>query len=487
MPATAARDALVDLERLVGVVVAMPVDELSDDACERELAGLEPLIRQLRARQTRLVGALTRRRQQAACVASPRDPRAASRAARQVSDDLASGLCWAPGEVKRAQSATRSAQGAQVAGRALDQGKLTDRHLALIAATLQHVVGVERSELECELTEVAAMQDPVAFGRTCRRRLAECDHDAAMDDQQRRHLRRFAKVATTDEGMLQVSAQVTGIDAELVATTLQAYRVADPAGGAVGTSRTPEQATADALVDVCRAALDHRDAPHKHGVRPQVIVTIDYETLLAQSGTVGTPNMGSLPFAEVRRLLVDAGVARILTDPKGVPLEAGEQVRTVPAGLWRALHVRDGGCVAVNCTAPASWCDVAHLDQPFRLGGRLDLKNAALMCRTHHRRFDLGNWRVTWIDDKPQLQPPDRHTKSRADTPDFGRMPTDTGDQTFLAHNMPGPEPPNNSARDGELSGQPPPYGTHPHVEQPVLTSETTGSYRLAHRAAVHR
>ena len=126
----------------------------------------------------------------------------------------------------------------------------------------------------------------------------------------------------------------------------------------------------------------------------------------ATAGVVETTWLGPLPFAEIRRLLSDAGVARLLIDPAGVPLEAGEDVRTVPAGLWRALQARDQGCIADGCDTPAAWCDVMHLDRPDRLNGRLTLDTAGLGCRHHHRCLDLNNWHVNWHNRRPTIRPP---------------------------------------------------------------------------------
>lgn len=67
-------------------------------------------------------------------------------------------------------------------------------------------------------------------------------------------------------------------------------------------------------------------------------------------------------------------------------------MRTVPTGLWHALLLRDGGCRWPGCDAPAAWCDVAHGHTAYTDGGLLSPQNAALLCRSHHRRFDLGPW-----------------------------------------------------------------------------------------------
>jgi hypothetical protein len=112
--------------------------------------------------------------------------------------------------------------------------------------------------------------------------------------------------------------------------------------------------------------------------------------------------------AEARRLLADASVSRVLLDPAGAPTRAGVAVRTVPAGLWKGIQLRDRTCAGDGCTVPAAWCQVMHLDLPYRLEGRLDLDTAAAGCRFHHRMLDRHGWQVTWIDSRPIVHHPDR-------------------------------------------------------------------------------
>jgi len=159
---------------------------------------------------------------------------------------------------------------------------------------------------------------------------------------------------------------------------------------------------------MARAALAAGEAPANRGVRPHVTVVVDWEAIAAQAGVAEAAWMGPLPFLEIRRLLADCDVGRLIVDADGLPMEAGQAVRTVPAGLWRALTVRDGGCVATGCDVPAAWCDVMHLGEPYRFDGRLSLANAALGCRHHHRLYDRGSWELTWRDRRPTLHPPTR-------------------------------------------------------------------------------
>jgi hypothetical protein len=90
-----------------------------------------------------------------------------------------------------------------------------------------------------------------------------------------------------------------------------------------------------------------------------------------------------LPVATIERLLCDAGVARVITRGRSVPIDVGRTTRTIPSALWRALVVRDRGCVAPGCDRPPGWCEVHHRI-PWSHGAGTDLENCELRCGQHH-------------------------------------------------------------------------------------------------------
>lgn len=396
------------LERLVAAVeavVSTRIDELSDADIRSELETAEIARRRLETRACRLAATLSRRGSKRASRANPRDPRAGERAADDVRRDLARRLNWSPGETKKAVQDGKRLESVPTAGEAADRGQLSARHARLLAETLAHLrPGPERDRLEEELTEAATGEDAVAFGRRCRRRLAEIDHDAAMRDQAARQSSRRASISSTPDGMTALSGAWTGLDAEIIATAVHAFRRPD----VPGEHRRPEQRTADAVVEAMAAALRAGEAPTGHGVRPHVVVTVDGSTVASGRGVADSRWTGPIAYGEVRRLLDDAGISWLAVDGDGLPLEAGPETRTVPAGLWRALVLRDGGCIAETCDVPAQWCDVMHLGEPYAKGGRLTMATAGLGCRKHHRRFDAGALAVTWADARPTLHRPAR-------------------------------------------------------------------------------
>jgi hypothetical protein len=173
-----------------------------------------------------------------------------------------------------------------------------------------------------------------------------------------------------------------------------------------GEHRSPAQATADAVVAACRAALDAGAAPTNHGVRPHMTVTVPLADLAAGTGTARTGWAGEVPTAALQGLLDDAGYGWMIVDDDGLPLAVGPETPAVPVGLWRALVERDRGCIAVGCDVPAGWCQVMHLAGDRAAGGRLSPETAGLGCTGHHRRFDHAGWQVTWTAGRPALHPP---------------------------------------------------------------------------------
>jgi hypothetical protein len=115
---------------------------------------------------------------------------------------------------------------------------------------------------------------------------------------------------------------------------------------------------------------------------------------------------GPISAEAVRRIGCDAGVTRVITDPASVPLDVGREQRTVTAGQWAALVVRDRGCAFPGCTRPAEWC-IAHHITHWADGGPTDLNNLVLLCGYHHRTVHHHGWQVAMAADRrPQFLPP---------------------------------------------------------------------------------
>jgi hypothetical protein len=384
-----------ELSRAIDRLCAIDVDALTDAALRDHLARLRQPLARLTALRARWPATLETR---TIASAPPQGRRAAQREARR---EVAEAQQLTPAEAKRAVEAGRAARRHPETGRAFLAGELSPDHVRVIDELLAAVDDDDREGFEQRLLELARDRDATRFGREARSLLASLSPTGAATAERRKHGRRRVRATDTPDGGFAFSGLLYGTAAETARVALDAFCLPD----VPGEHRTPEQRAADGFEQLCAAALRGGAAPTQHGARPQVLVIFDAEQLARHEGTdepgVGRFGRSGHPVTtdEVGPLLDDSRLLRIVRDADRAPIEVSEAVRTVPAGLWRALLVRDGGCTWPGCDAPAAWCDVAHGHTPFVQHGRLSPDNAALLCRRHHRRFDHGPWRMVVASD----------------------------------------------------------------------------------------
>ena len=393
-PTDAADGAVVAVERLVaGVeeVGALDLSALSDLQLEAHLSRLRRPLAALEAARARAMAEVERRVRRGA------DPGRVTGQLLESRRRAAKDQRMSPSEAKRAAEAGSHAAANPATGQAFSAGDVGPAQVRLLGDALERLPAERRAEAEKVLLEAARILDPVAFGRKVRRYLAEHAPAQLHRQEQGNHRHRRFRMADTEDGGVAFSGLAYGAAAELARTALDAFRRPDTPDE----HRTPEQRSADAFEQLCDAALRLGEAPTVHGERPQVILVVEASELERGRGAARFAGSGQpVTLAEAGTLLTDCEVSRVVRDADGTPIEVTKNVRTVPIGLWRALVVRDGGCRWEGCDAPASWCDVAHGQAPFRAEGRLSPANAMLLCRRHHRRFDKGPWRVEITGDQ---------------------------------------------------------------------------------------
>jgi hypothetical protein len=245
-------------------------------------------------------------------------------------------------------------------------------------------------------------------------------------------------LAATWEGMVAVNGL---LDPEAGQTLLAALEpLARPTNA--DDDRSGGQRRADALAELARRTLESGRLPQTGGVRPQLLVTVDLDSLLSHPDGLGGEVGGAGPLdpEACRRLACDGAVTRVLVtrqrtnqhhhdgsiptgqhDPRHEPggdgslaarlrvaatrlppalgggrtqpLEVGRTSRVVSAAQRAALVVRDGGCALAGCDRPPAWCEAHHLVHWLH-GGPTNLANLALVCRAHHRAVHEGGWRL---------------------------------------------------------------------------------------------
>ena len=382
-----APDAELDhLDRSVAEVVGVDLDAMPDRALLQRLDRLHQPVARLNAERARVTAELERRR-----AGTIDDPAERARSQRDLRRQLADRANSTPAATKRDADAGHIADEHQRTGASFTDGEISADHVRLIGETLRTLPPERRESAEEELVELARRTNPTVFGKRAREltvREAPTDADQIA---RRQHLERRVRSYDTPDGGFAFSGLLYGVMAETARAAMDAFRRPDTPGE----HRSPEQRSADAFEQLCAAALRAGEAPTRHGVRPHVIITMTADQL--ELGDHGIAHLGSgqpVTLRQLRTLLADCTWGRVLLGPDSTPIEASAAVRTVPAGLWRVLVARDGGCTWDGCDAPASWCDVAHGEVAFADEGRLSPSNAALLCRRHHRRFDRGGWRI---------------------------------------------------------------------------------------------
>ncbi|HEX9766364.1 MAG TPA: DUF222 domain-containing protein [Nitriliruptorales bacterium] len=413
-------------------VAAIDLDELDEAGLRALLGELDLQVRRLRGRCTVLAGTLADRRTQT--LRDRGQTRADQRGARDTVDELRAGLGWSPAQATSAIRTHRGLATLAATRQAMDDGRVTPEHARVLADTLDHLAGSVRAEAQARLLEAATREDPVAFGRTCRRLLGELDPAATQRDADRRRTRRFCRTWTDEHGVTRISGAWSGIDAETLLSGIDAFRTQDPSGTV---RRNPQQATADAVTAMARAALDHGVHTTSHGSRPHIHI-IQHA---GQAGAEGTWT-GPLPPLDVDLLAVDARWSRTLLDDQGAPTAASTVRQNVSAPVWRALVARDRHCTFPGCDAPPGWCDAAHLDRRVADGAPSRVQDLALACRPHHRQIDrleligqLIHGQIVWH--RPhggRYQPPNRQPPNRSSPDPPGPDPP--------GPDPPGPDPP---------------------------------------------
>jgi hypothetical protein len=205
-------------------------------------------------------------------------------------------------------------------------------------------------------------------------------------------------------GMVRLSGHLTVEDAATISAVLDP--LSGPTGGRDADSRSPAQARADALVEVCRLALRTGELPDSGGEPPQLAVTVALDPLTRRLGVGRLDGGDRVSPSAVRRLACDARILPLLLGGTGQVLDAGRARRLATGPLRRALVVRDRGCCFPACDRSPRWADAHHI-RSWTRGGGTDLANLVLLCRHHHRLIHEGDWTVRMAaDGLPEFLPP---------------------------------------------------------------------------------
>ncbi len=152
---------------------------------------------------------------------------------------------------------------------------------------------------------------------------------------------------------------------------------------------------ADALADVAESYLASGPKASHTADRYQVTLHVDRPAL--DNGApprCGLESGQELAAETARRLTCDCAVVPVKHE--GETINIGRKSRVVPAGMRRALKIRDDGCRFPGCTRHR-YVDAHHI-QHWADGGETRLDNLVQLCRYHHRVVHEGGYTVVATD-----------------------------------------------------------------------------------------
>ncbi|WP_271395779.1 HNH endonuclease signature motif containing protein [Neomicrococcus lactis] len=175
-------------------------------------------------------------------------------------------------------------------------------------------------------------------------------------------------------------------------------------------SRTRPQKLADGLMRTIQAGLSTNKLPWNGGLRPQVMVTIDAETLqgrIANSKTFQSHSaqVGPIDPGLIRRIACNADLLPVVLNGEGRVLDVGAPQRLFTTEQRKILYARDLGCTAPGCTVPADGCEAHHV-QEWSKDGPTTIENGVLVCHFHHKLVHDTPWKIDMSRGVPYWIPP---------------------------------------------------------------------------------
>ncbi|WP_332602166.1 HNH endonuclease signature motif containing protein [Arthrobacter sp. S2(2024)] len=337
---------------------------------------------------------------------------------------------------------------------ALSTAAVPSRSATIISTALEqvrhHADPDTARQMEHSLTRTALESDPDFVHRTAKRWVDAIDQDGTEPGEEELRHRQGAFIRKPRHGLHHLEIFATAEQYETLATAmntatnprLQHTTDTDAADGdgAADTGAHPAldrrsraQKLLDGLTGACAAALTTGQLPANGGLRPQVMVTIDYQDLLGRLQHLDhldhlehldretptrpgpRPSSGASTFqgpihpAIIRKIACDADTIPVLLGSDSRVLDIGRTTRIFPPHIRKAIIARDQGCAFPDCTIPAPWCEAHHITY-WSQGGTTSTDNGTLLC-SHHHVIHKEHWTITldngtaWFKPPPHLDP----------------------------------------------------------------------------------
>ncbi|MHA7166707.1 HNH endonuclease signature motif containing protein [Arthrobacter bambusae] len=344
----------------------------------------------------------------------------------------------------------------EVLAAALSTAAVPSRSATIISTALdqvRHLADQETTlQMEHSLTQTAVRSDPDFVNRMAKRWVDAIDQDGTEPSEEELRHRQGAFIRKPRRGLHHLEIFATAEQFETLATamntatnprlqhhtndTAAGAQDPDPAGTTGRPAGHPEHDTADPALDrrsraqklldgltgACSIALATGGLPANGGLRPQVMVTIDYQELLERidretptaanprPGTGASTFQGPIHPSVIRKIACDADIIPVLLGSHSRVLDIGRTTRIFPPHIRKAIIARDQGCTFPDCTIPAPWCEAHHITY-WSNGGTTSTDNGTLLCSHHHHVIHKEHWTITmetgtaWFKPPPHLDP----------------------------------------------------------------------------------
>ena len=284
-------------------------------------------------------------------------------------------------------------------------GNITPDHVNALANAAEKV-GAEAVEGDPGLLEAAGRLLPDTFDRHARdwsnRKLIE----QGLDPLQRQRKAREAKLWVEKEtGLGILWAKIPRPQFEHLRQAVDNHYMhhlrEDGADGQDPDAvRTPKQRLADVVVEL----MTNRDAESGQTITGDCGIKAKASTQLILAAPLGVVDgtdpdrqveivgVGPVHRQVLETLTPDTELAGMIFDRSGRSLWLGRNQRLGNAAQRLAVAVRDGGCF--ECGAPMHRCELHHMREWHRDGGRTDIDNLVAVCRRHHKWLEANNLQV---------------------------------------------------------------------------------------------
>ncbi|MFD7075105.1 DUF222 domain-containing protein [Nocardioides sp. NPDC059952] len=239
------------------------------------------------------------------------------------------------------------------------------------------------NELKIAGRRILAEIDPARF--------EEAEAKALQREEEHAQRRTFYSSRDNSDGTIDIHARVSravGIRLRTILDSLAQPRKwsAEDKGRKAPYDRLLGQAFARVV-----ETYDVENLPRHGGHATTVFITMSVEDLRKDLGTAALGFDGEkITAAEARRMACNADLVPAVLGTNSEVLDLGRTARLAHPIQHRALRLRDQGCQAEDCDAPAAWTEAHHL-KPWSEGGKTDLANMVLLCPSDHRRIHDAN------------------------------------------------------------------------------------------------